>query len=236
MALPKYRLARARPVDDNASEGKFHGQCKGIRAPRAAGADGDRRRWLVAAYFWAQAVGLRADDEEAQRRWEVARAGLVSELQAMQQSVGSAAELRKQLDEGRKALDDAVSQRTTAQSELAHVARQIDEIELGLATEGDQLESKMALLKDVNANLATAQTELADLSTQKAALADEVTKAQTALAEAQARARAADAGAVAAKTTESESRAKSEDLGRTIVALQAQIDALQAKLKPPGAP
>jgi septal ring factor EnvC (AmiA/AmiB activator) len=105
--------------------------------------------WLVAAYFWAQAVGLRADADEAQRRSEVARSELVGELQTLQRSVGSAADLRRQLDEGRKALDDAVAQRTTAQSDLAHVARRIDEIELGLATESDQLDSKTALLKDV---------------------------------------------------------------------------------------
>ncbi len=192
--------------------------------------------WLVAAYFWAQAVGLRADGEDAQRRWEVARAELVGELQAMQKSVGTAADLRRQLDEGRKALDDAVSQRTTAQSELAHVARQIDEIELGLSTETDQLESKTALLKDVNANLAATQNELADLSTQKAAVAGEVEKAQAALAEAQARARAADSSAVAAKTTESESRAKSEELGREIEAAQARLDDVQAKLKNASSP
>jgi chromosome segregation ATPase len=192
--------------------------------------------WLVAAYFWAQAVGLRADGEEAQRRSEVARAGLVGELQTMQHSVGSAADLRRQLDEGRKALDDAVSQRTTAQSELAHVARQIDEIELGLSSETDQLESKTVLLKDVNANLATAQNELADLSTQKAAIASEVEKAQAALAEAQARARVADSSAVAAKTTESESRAKFEELGRAIDAAQAKLDALQARLKNASSP
>ena len=173
--------------------------------------------WLVAAYFWAQAVGLRADSEESQRRSEVARSGLVGQLQELQASVGSAAELRRQLDEGRKALDDAVSQRTTAQSELAHVARQFDEIELGLATETDQLESKTALLKDVNANLAAAQNDLADLATQKAAVAAELEKAQAALADAQARARAADASAVAAKTAETEA--------------QARYDALQAKLK-----
>lgn len=187
--------------------------------------------WLVAAYFWAQAVGLRADGEDAQRRWEVARSQLVGDLQSLQQSVGMAADLRRQLDEGRKALDDAVSQRTTAQSELAHIARRIDEIELGIFTETDQLESKTALLKDVNANLAAAQTELADLSTQKAALTDELTRAQAALAEAQARARAADSSAVAAKTTESESRAKVEELGRAIDAAQTKLDALQAKLK-----
>jgi chromosome segregation ATPase len=192
--------------------------------------------WLVAAYFWAQAVGLRADGEEAQRRSEVARAGLVGELQTMQHSVGSAADLRRQLDEGRKALDDAVSQRTTAQSELAHVARQIDEIELGLSSETDQLESKTVLLKDVNANLATAQNELADLSTQKAAIASEVEKAQAALAEAQTRARVADSSAVAAKTTESESRAKVEELGRAIDAAQAKLDALQARLKNASSP
>ena len=185
--------------------------------------------WLVAAYFWAQSVGLRADYDEAQRNWETARSQLVGQLQELQQAVGSAADLRKQLDEGRKALDDAVSQRTTAQSELAHVARQIDEIELGLATEGDQLESRTALLKDVNANLAAAQNELADLATRKAALEGDIAQAQAALADAQARARAADASAVAAKTSESESRAKVDELTRT-------IETLQAKLKNPATP
>jgi chromosome segregation ATPase len=219
-------------VDDKAPRGKSMNPVSEFARPvplalTAIAAVG----WLVAAYFWAQAVGLRADDEEAQRRSEVARAQLVSELQAMQQSVGTAADLRRQLDEGRKAVDEAVSQRTTAQSELAHVSRQIDEIELGLATEADQLETRTALLKDVTANLAAGQNELAELSTQKAALASEIEKAQATLAEAQASARAADASAVAAKTTESESRAKVEDLARAIDAAQAKLDALQAKLK-----
>ena len=192
--------------------------------------------WLVAAYFWAQAVGLRADDEEAQRRSEVARAEIIGELQSMQRSVGMAADLRRQLDEGRKALDDAVLQRTTAQTELADLTRRVDATELSLSSETDQLESKSALLKDVNANLAAAQNELADLATQKAAIASEVEKAQTALAEAEARARAADASAVAAKTTESESRAKVEAFGRAIDAAQTQLDALQAKLKNAASP
>jgi chromosome segregation ATPase len=187
--------------------------------------------WLVAVYFWAQAVGLRADSEESQRRTEVARSELVGELQTLQQSVGSAADLRKQLDEGRKALDDAVSQRTTAQGDLADLTRRVDETELSLASETDQLESKTALGKDVSANVAAAQNELADLATQKSTVAAELEKAQTALAEAEARARAADASAVAAKTAETNARSNADEIAKAADAAQARLDALLAKLK-----
>ena len=96
--------------------------------------------WLVAVYFWSQSVGLRAEGEEALRRAEVARQELVGELQTLQASVGSAADLRKKLDDGRKALDDAVAQRTSVQNDLAELTRKVDETELSLASETDQLE------------------------------------------------------------------------------------------------
>src|SRR5437868_10400759 len=77
--------------------------------------------WLVGLYFWNESVGLRADAEEALRRAEVARQGLVGELQNLQRAVGSAAELRQKLEDGRKALDGAVAQRTEVQGNLAEL-------------------------------------------------------------------------------------------------------------------
>jgi len=138
--------------------------------------------WLVAVYFWMQAVDLRAEGEEALRRAEVARQGLVGELQSLQRIAGSAEDLRKKLDDGRKALDDAVAQRTGVQNDLSDLTRKVDETELSLASETDEVESKTALLKDTLANLKAAQDVLADLAAQKAAVAPELDKARVALA------------------------------------------------------
>ncbi|MDE3175079.1 MAG: hypothetical protein KGM15_03095 [Pseudomonadota bacterium] len=186
--------------------------------------------WLVAVYFWAQAVGLRAEREEAQRSAEIARQEVVGDLQNLQRLVGSAADLRKKLDDGRKALDDAVSQRTTVQGDLADLTRKVDETELSLASESDLLDSKSALLKDTEANLKSAQDELAELASQKTAADAELQKAQTALAEALAREQAADASAVAAKSSETASRAKIDDLGKAADAAKAKLDDLEAKI------
>ena len=164
--------------------------------------------WLVAIYFWAQAVDLRAEGEEALRRAEVARQELVGELQSLQHTVGAAAELRKKLDDGRKALDDAVAQRTGVQNDLSELTRKVDETELSLASETDEVEFEDGAVERHATNLKTTQDELADLAAQKAAIAAELDKARTALAEAQAQARAADASAVAAKTAETDSRAQ----------------------------
>ena len=186
--------------------------------------------WLVAIYFWTQAVDLRAEGEEALRRAEVARQGLVGELQSLQNIAGSAEDLRKKLDDGRKALDDAVSQRTGVQNDLSELTRKVDETELSLASETDEVESKTALLKDTLANLKAAQDVLADLAAQKAAVAPELDKARAALDEAQAQARAADASAVAAKTAETDSRAQADQIGKAVEAAKAQLDDLQAKI------
>ena len=186
--------------------------------------------WLVAAYFWAQAVGLRADGEEAQRRAEVARQEVVGELQNLQRLVGSATELRQKLDDGRKALDDAVSQRTIVQGDLADLTRKVDETELSLASETDLLDSKSTLLKDTEANLKTAQDELADIAAQKTAADEDLQKAQAALANATARAQAADASAVAAKSSETASRAMIDDLGKAAQAAKARLDDLEARI------
>ncbi len=186
--------------------------------------------WLVAAYFWAQAVGLRADGEEAQRRAEVARQEVVGELQNLQRLVGSATELRQKLDDGRKALDDAVSQRTIVQGDLADLTRKVDETELSLASETDLLDSKSTLLKDTEANLKTAQDELADIAAQKTAADEDLQKAQAALADATARAQAADASAVAAKSSETASRAMIDDLGKAAQAAKARLDDLEARI------
>ena len=180
--------------------------------------------WAVAVYFWTEGVSLRADADEYARRSEMARQELVGELQAMQRGVGSAADLQKRLDAGRKALDDAVAERTRVQNDVTELTRKVDETELSLASESDELDSKTALLKDTQANLKAAQDELGDLATQKTSAADELDKARAALAEAQAKAREADASAVAAKAAEAESRAKVE-------AARAQLEALQARIK-----
>jgi chromosome segregation ATPase len=180
--------------------------------------------WLVALYFWMQAVDLRAEGEEALRRTEVARQELVGELQTLQRAVGSAVDLRAKLDAGRKALDDVVAQRSSAQTEFAELTRRIDETQLALASETEDLDSKAALLKDTQTNLKATQDELADLAAQQSAVAAELEKAKAALAEAQAAARAADASAVAAKTAEAEARAKAD-------AAKAELDAIEAKRK-----
>ena len=192
--------------------------------------------WLVALYFWQEGVGLRADGEEALRRAEVARQELVGELQALQQAVGSAAELRRRLDRGRKALDDAVAERTSVQSALADLTHKVDETELSLASESDELDSKSALLKDTTANLKSVQEDLGDLAAQKAAVADELQKAQAALADSLARARAADASAVAAKTAETDARAKGDALAKAANDAQARLDAIVAEIKAKSAP
>lgn len=187
--------------------------------------------WLVAAYFWAQAVGLRAEGEETLRRAEVARQEVVGDLQNMQRLIGSATELRRKLDDGRKALDDAVSQRTSVQGDLAELTRKVDETELSLASETDLLDSKSTLLKDTEANLKAAQDELADIASQRTIADADLQKAQAALADALARARAADSSTVAAKSAEAEARAKIDSLTKAAETAQGRLDALEARLK-----
>jgi len=138
--------------------------------------------WLVAVYFWSDGVSLRAENEEATRRAEVARQGLITQLQGLQESSGSAADLGARLESGRKALDETVARSTEAATRLEELTRKINEAELTLAARADLVEQQTALLKDTAANLKTTQDELADIAAQKSSAAAELAKAEADLA------------------------------------------------------
>ncbi len=188
--------------------------------------------WLVAIYFWQEGVSLRADGEEAQRRAEVARQELVGELQAIQRAVGSAAELRQRLDTGRKALDDAVAQRTSVQmrSRRSHPQGRRDGTFARLRVRRTRFEDRAAEGHDRTISSPRRRSS-ASLPRRRPPSRTNLEKAQAALADAQARARAADASALAAKTAETDARAKAEALAKAADEAQARLDAIEAQIQ-----
>src|ERR1700690_4058373 len=75
--------------------------------------------WLLVAYFWSQTSDLHAQLDDGLKRAEVARQGLAADLQNLQKSAGTVADLKKQADDAQKALTEAASARASAQNELA---------------------------------------------------------------------------------------------------------------------
>src|SRR6202453_5384046 len=89
--------------------------------------------WLLVAYLWSQSSDLHAQLDDGLKRAEVARQGLAADLQNLQKSAGTAADLKKQADDAQQALTEAVSARASAQNEMADVSTPLNESRLAVS-------------------------------------------------------------------------------------------------------
>src|SRR5271168_4463554 len=109
--------------------------------------------WLLVAYFWSQSSDLHAQLDDGLKRAEVARQGLAADLQNLQKSAGTAADLKKQADDAQKALTEAASARASAQNELAELTKQVNEAKLAVSGAQEEAGAKARDLEAVEAKL-----------------------------------------------------------------------------------
>ena len=125
---------------------------------------------------------------------EQARESLASDLQNLQKTSGTAADLKKQAAEAEKALSDASSARASAQNELADLTQQISDAKLAISGAQEEASAKTrdlqavdARLKDETERIASLQSQDQALSAEQARLQSDTDSARKALAEAQSR-------------------------------------------------
>src|SRR5271167_3695408 len=142
--------------------------------------------WLLVAYLSSQSSDLHAQLDDGLKRAEVARQGLAADLQNLQKSAGTAADLKKQADDAQKALTEAASaqasaqttQQTEAQTALANLQNQAKAAQDAAAAAKTQREQAQTALTDLQSQEKAAQDAAAGAKTQQE-------QAQTALADLQ---------------------------------------------------
>ncbi len=154
--------------------------------------------WLLAAYLWSEASQTEAEMAGSLRAADKARETLAADLQNLQKSAGTAADLKFQATEAVKALSDAAAARASAQNELADLSRQINDAKLVISGAQEEASAKSRDLQSVDARLKEESDRLAALQGQNQGLAadqarmqGQVDAARTGLAEAQAQTAAA---------------------------------------------
>ena len=91
------------------------------------------RRLAVAAAVWWQSSQTQSQLTESLTAAERARESLASDLQNLQKTAGTAADLKKQAADAEKALSDASAARASAQNELADLTKQISDAKLAIS-------------------------------------------------------------------------------------------------------
>jgi predicted nucleic acid-binding Zn-ribbon protein len=148
--------------------------------------------WLLAAYLWSKASETEAQMTDSLSAAERARESLAADLQNLQKSAGTAAELKAQASEAEKALSEAAAARASAQNELADLTKQIGDAKLAISGAQEEASAKSRDLQGVDARLKEETDRLAGLQTQDQSMAaeqvrlqQEVDRARAAFAEAQ---------------------------------------------------
>ena len=125
--------------------------------------------WLLVAYLWTQNSDLHTQLDDGLKRAEVARQGLAADLQNLQKTAGTTADLKKQADDAQKALTEAASARASAQNELAELTKQVNEAKLAVSGAQEEAGAKTRDLEAVEAKLKPAADQLTALQAQTSA-------------------------------------------------------------------
>src|SRR5271167_2706224 len=148
--------------------------------------------WLIAAAVWWQSSQTQSELNESLTAAERARESLASDLQNLQKTAGTAADLKKQAADAEKALSEASAARASAQNELADLTKQIADARLAISGAQEEtsartrdLQAVDARLKDESDHVAAMQSQDQALATEQSRLQGEVDAAHRPLSEAQ---------------------------------------------------
>jgi len=220
---PRLRLSCAmrrqwgRVMEDQSAESSLRPATLALACVAAVG-------WLIAAVVWWQSSQTQSQLNDSLTAAERARESLASDLQNLQKTAGTAADLKKQAADAEKALSDASAARASAQNELADLTKQIGDAKLAISGAQEEasartrdLEAVDARLKDETDHVAALQRQDQALATEQSRSQGEVDAARRALTEAQA------ATAAAQK--------EFQTLQGQINAAAAELNALQAQIR-----
>src|SRR5271168_2421495 len=180
--------------------------------------------WLIAAAVWWQSSQTQSELNDSLTAAERARESLASDLQNLQKTAGTAADLKKQAADAEKALSDASAARASAQNELADLTKQISDARLAISGAQEETSAKTRDLQAVDARLkdesdreAALQSEEQVLSAEQSRLQGDVDAGRKALADAQTQAASA--------------QKEFETLQGQITSATAELNALQAQIR-----
>jgi chromosome segregation ATPase len=189
--------------------------------------------WLSAAFLWWEASETESQIAASLRAAEQAREALAADLQNLQKTAGTAADLKKQAADAEKALSEAVAARASAQNELADLTKQISDAKLVVSGAQEEAGAKSRDLEAVDARLKEESDRAAALQGQNQALSAEQTRVQGDLDAAhRALAQAQTETAAAQKQLET-LQGQINAAGVELNALQAQIRATKSGANPP---
>jgi chromosome segregation ATPase len=172
--------------------------------------------WLGAAYVWSEASRSESQLTDALHAAEQARESLATDLQNLQKTAGTAADLKKQASDAEKAMSDAVAARASAQNELADLTRQIGDAKLAISGAQEEATAKTRDLEGVDARLKEETDRTSSLQSQNDALAAEQTRLQ---------------GEVdAARRALAQAQSENEAAQKQLETLQGQISAATSEL------
>jgi predicted nucleic acid-binding Zn-ribbon protein len=176
---------RGRVMDDKSGESSRRPISLALACVAAVG-------WLIAASVWWQSSETQSQLNQSLTAAEQARESLASDLQNLQKTAGTAADLKKQAADAEKALSDASAARASAQNELADLTKQINDAKLAISGAQEEasartrdLQAVDSRLKDETDRVATLGSQDQALSTEQSRLQGDVETARKALAEAQ---------------------------------------------------
>ena len=180
--------------------------------------------WLAAGYIWWQGGQTQAHLSDQLAATEGARGSLASDLQNLQKTAGSAADLKKQAADAEKALSDASTARASAQNELADLTKQISDARLAISGAQEEASARTRDLQAVDARFKEENDRVTALQSQDQSLSAELTRLQG----------DAEAGrkALADAQTQTVSAQKEfEALQSQINSATAELNALQAQIR-----
>jgi predicted nucleic acid-binding Zn-ribbon protein len=180
--------------------------------------------WLIAASVWWQSSETQSQLNQSLTAAEQARESLASDLQNLQKTAGTAADLKKQAADAEKALSDAAAARASAQNELADLTKQINDAKLAISGAQEEasartrdLQAVDTRLKDETDRVATLGSQDQALSTEQSRLQGDVETARKALAEAQ--------------TATAAAQKEYQALQGQISAANAELNAIEAQIR-----
>jgi chromosome segregation ATPase len=180
--------------------------------------------WLIAAVVWWQSTQTQSQLNESLTAAERARESLASDLQNLQKTAGTAADLKKQAADAEKALSEVSATRASAQNELADLTKQIGDAKLAISGAQEEasartrdLEAVDARLKDETSHVAALESQDQTLSTEQSRLQGEIDGAHKALTEAQ--------------TATAAAQKEFQALQAQINSAAAELNAIQAQIR-----
>ena len=129
--------------------------------------------WLGGAAVWWQSSQTQSQLTNSLTAAERARESLASDLQNLQKTAGTAADLKKQAADAEKALSEATAARASAQNELADLTKQISDAKLAISGAQEEASARTRDLEAVDARLKDETGHIAALQSQDQALAAE---------------------------------------------------------------